>query len=111
MRVIGLTSGSSVDGVGVAVAQLRLAGATVELDALEHRKITYPAPLRNALLAALAPGRCTAAELCRLDTEVGWAFAEAAAGIDADLVAILGPPIHQADGGTLRLGQPAPVAE
>ncbi|HEV2781675.1 MAG TPA: anhydro-N-acetylmuramic acid kinase [Actinophytocola sp.] len=113
-----------MDGIDVAAADLRIGPAgTVELLPLGHREVPYPNGLRDALLAALPPAECTAGQLCRLDTEVGQAFAAAAAGAlteladgRADLVASLGQTIFHwvEDGrclGTLQLGQPAWIAE
>ncbi|MFL6144397.1 MAG: anhydro-N-acetylmuramic acid kinase [Labedaea sp.] len=123
LRVIGLHSGTSVDGIDVAAAELRLTGGIVELLPLGHRGVDYPAELRAQLLAALPPGDCTADRLCRLDAEVGRAFADAAgaaltelAGGRADLVGSLGQLLcHRVDGGrclgTLQLGAPALIAE
>ncbi len=122
-RVIGLLSGTSMDGVDVAVADLRISGDTVELVPVGHTELAYPEPLRTALLAALPPGTCTAEQLCRLDTGVGQAFAAAAGQVlatvadgHADLIASLGQTIyHWVEGGrclgTLQLGQPAWIAE
>jgi anhydro-N-acetylmuramic acid kinase len=121
--VIGLLSGTSMDGVDVAVAELRLSGDTVELVPVGHTELPYPAELRDALLAVLPPGTTSAEQLCRLDTAVGQAFAAAArhalatiADDRADLVASLGQTVyHWVEGGralgTLQLGQPAWVAE
>ncbi|HET9143732.1 anhydro-N-acetylmuramic acid kinase [Actinophytocola sp.] len=112
-----------MDGIDVSAVDLRLTDGTVELTPLGHRAVGYPAALREALLTALPPNGCTAGELCRLDTEVGQAFATAAgealtdlAGGRADLIASLGQTIyHWVDGsrclGTLQLGQPAWIAE
>ncbi|HWM04937.1 MAG TPA: anhydro-N-acetylmuramic acid kinase, partial [Actinophytocola sp.] len=112
-----------MDGVDVAVAELSVTDGTIELAAHGHAEVPYPTALRNALLAALPPHGCTAAELCRLDTEVGQAFAAAAAdaleglaGGRADLVASLGQTLYHwvDDGralGTLQIGQPAWIAE
>ncbi|MCT2584750.1 anhydro-N-acetylmuramic acid kinase [Actinophytocola gossypii] len=122
-RVIGLLSGTSMDGVDVAVAELRLTGETIDLLPCGHAEVPFPTGLRGRLLAALPPSACTAEELCRLDTEVGQAFAAAAAdalstiaGGRADLVASLGQTLYHwvADGralGTLQVGQPAWIAE
>ncbi|SEF35629.1 anhydro-N-acetylmuramic acid kinase [Amycolatopsis pretoriensis] len=122
-RVIGLLSGTSVDGIDVAAADLRAEDDTVVLTPLGELEVPYPEPLREALLAALPPNPCTAGELTRLDTGVGQAFADAAArgaeelaGGSADLVASLGQTVFHwvEDGhvrGTLQLGQPAWIAE
>lgn len=134
-RVIGLLSGTSMDGVDVAVAELRLTGGTIDLTPLGHAEVPFPNGLRDRLLAALPPNGCTAEELCRLDTEVAQAFAAAAAdalatigGGRADVVASLGQTLyhwvsqpdpanngdHLGGGrvlGTLQIGQPAWIAE
>ncbi len=112
-----------MDGVDVAVADLRLADGTVDLVPLGHTELPYPDELRAALLAALPPNGCSAEQLCKLDTAVGQAFASAAqhalatiADGTAHLVASLGQTVyHWVDGdralGTLQLGQPAWIAE
>ncbi|MGW1676744.1 anhydro-N-acetylmuramic acid kinase [Saccharopolyspora sp. NPDC002376] len=121
-RVLGLISGTSMDGVDVAAAELRLDGDALELRPLGSTTVTYPPDLHRDLLAALPPGECSAAELCRLDTLVGQHFAAAAnAGLEladgrADLVASLGQTLYHwiEDGqarGTLQIGQPAWIAE
>jgi anhydro-N-acetylmuramic acid kinase len=123
LRVVGLISGTSIDGIDVAAAELRVDGEDVELTPLGHLELDYPEELRADLLAALPPNACSAAKLTQLDTRVGQAFAEAArigvtrlAGGNADLVASLGQTIFHwvEDGaakGTLQLGRPAWIAE
>ena len=122
-RVIGLISGTSMDGIDVAAASFSLRQDTVELRPLGHAEFAYPEALRARLLAAVPPGSCDAGELCQLDTEVGRSFADVArhgldslAGGRADLVSSLGQTIYHwvEDGrarGTLQLGQPAWIAE
>src|SRR5262245_15740054 len=68
-----------MDGIDVAVADLRLVDDTIELRPLGATSVPYAAQLRAALGAALPPASSTAAEVCRLDTLVGQAFADAAA--------------------------------
>lgn len=114
LRVIGLASGTSMDGIDAAVAELRLTGGTIELIPLGHQEITYPGELRAALLGVLAPAGGTVAELCRLEAEVGTAFAAAAEGLHAEhgagLVVTLGQPVHREGPAALRLGQPVRIA-
>ncbi|EWC60991.1 Anhydro-N-acetylmuramic acid kinase [Actinokineospora spheciospongiae] len=124
--MLGMISGTSVDGIDVAVADLRLRSGVVELSPVRHAEVPHPEALRADLLAALPPNPCDARTLCRLDTGVGQAFGAAAArftgggdsGVDlgVDLVASLGQTLyHWVDGGdclgTLQLGQPAWIAE
>ncbi|MGW2383899.1 anhydro-N-acetylmuramic acid kinase [Streptomyces sp. NPDC001658] len=123
MRVIGLMSGTSYDAIDAAAAELRLAGDSVVLKPLGTVSERYDEEVREALAAALPPGRVTMAEVCRLDTRIGQAFAAAAVRADrelcdgrAELVASHGQTVYHwaTQGrvhGTLQLGQPAWIAE
>jgi anhydro-N-acetylmuramic acid kinase len=123
LRVVGLISGTSIDGIDVAAAELGVDGEEVVLVPLGHLDLDYPDELRADLLAALPPNPCSVARVTQLDTRVGQAFAEAAKmGVDrltggrADLVASLGQTVYHwvEDGvarGTLQLGRPAWIAE
>ncbi len=124
LRIVGMISGTSMDGIDVAVADLRFVGDTIELRPLGAASREYPAELRAGLGAVLPPAPTTAEEVCRLDTLVGQAFAEAATyaveqlgGGAVDLIVSHGQTIFHwvdADGracGTLQIGQPAWIAE
>ncbi len=117
-RVLGLISGTSVDAIDVALAELRLTGDVIELAPGGHTEVGYPPDLRDELLAA---GSCNPEQMCRLDTRIGQSFANAAATAirelgQADVIASLGQTVYHwvEDGicrGTLQLGQPAWIAE
>ncbi|MFE2880033.1 anhydro-N-acetylmuramic acid kinase [Streptomyces roseus] len=125
MRVIGLMSGTSYDAVDAAAADLELCAeeGTVRLVPLGMVSEPYPADVRAALAAALPPAATTLAEVCRLDTRIGQAFAALASRADrelcagrAELVASHGQTVyHWAEEGrvhgTLQLGEPAWIAE
>lgn len=123
MRVIGLMSGTSYDAIDAAAADLRLEGDSLVLKPLGMVSEPYDDELRACLAAALPPGAAPMAEVCRLDTRIGQAFAAAAVRADrelcssrAELVASHGQTVyHWTDGsrvhGTLQLGQPAWIAE
>ncbi|GAB2590922.1 anhydro-N-acetylmuramic acid kinase [Streptomyces capparidis] len=123
MRVIGLMSGTSHDAVDAAAADLTLDGNTLRLAPLGMIAVPYPPELRAALAAALPPAATTMAEVCRLDTRIGQAFAAVADRADrelcrgrAELVVSHGQTVHHwAEGGrvhgTLQLGRPAWIAE
>ncbi|MFI9833469.1 anhydro-N-acetylmuramic acid kinase [Streptomyces sp. NPDC051913] len=123
MRVIGLMSGTSYDAIDAGAADLRLVDDSLVLEPLGMVSEPYDDDLREALGAALPPGRTSMAEVCRLDTLIGRAFAAAAvrAGRElcdgrAELVASHGQTVyHWAEAGrvhgTLQLGQPAWIAE
>lgn len=123
MIVIGLSSGTSVDGIDVAAADLVIDRDTVVLTPLGHLEVPFEPQLRAAVLGALPPAATTLDAVARIDTGLGHAFAAAALrGIDelaggaADLVACHGQTLyHWVEGdhvhGTLQLGQPAWIAE
>ena len=123
MRVIGLISGTSVDAIEAAVADLHTDRGVVVLRPLGHLSVAYDPALRQAILATLPPASCSMEQVARLDTEIGIAFAEAAAranlelaGGRAELVASHGQTaFHWVEAGrsrgTLQLGQPAWIAE
>ena len=123
MIVLGLISGTSVDGIDVAAADLSLDADAVELAPLGNLEVQYSPALRADILAALPPARTTMETVCRIDTGIGQEFAEAARrGVaelcdgDADLVVSHGQTLfHWVEGstarGTLQLGQPAWIAE
>lgn len=125
MIVIGVSSGTSADGIDVAAARLDLdeGGGIVRLAPLGFRTAPYSSSLREAIRGALPPAATTLETVCQLDTRIGQEFAAAVTrGIEefadgrADLVASHGQTLfHWADGnavhGTLQLGQPAWIAE
>jgi len=71
MRVVGLISGTSVDGIDVALAELTASGNEVVLVPLGHSSVPYPGDLRREVLAALPPSGTTVEQVTRLDTRVG----------------------------------------
>jgi anhydro-N-acetylmuramic acid kinase len=78
MLVLGMMSGTSADGIDVALA--RISGSPPKLSAkLEgHHHVAFPAPVRKAILD-LANGRpTTAAEISQLNFLLGEEFARAA---------------------------------
>ncbi|MFC9641656.1 anhydro-N-acetylmuramic acid kinase [Streptomyces mirabilis] len=123
MRVIGLMSGTSYDAIDAAAAELTLEGEDLTLRPLGMVSEAYDGALGEALAAALPPAATTLAEVCRLDTLIGQAFAAAAVRADrelcgggTELVASHGQTVYHwvEDGrahGTLQLGQPAWIAE
>ncbi|WP_405923284.1 anhydro-N-acetylmuramic acid kinase [Streptomyces sp. NBC_00035] len=123
MRVIGLMSGTSYDAIDAAAAELTLDEDSLVLRPLGLVSESYDPELRGALAAALPPATTGLAEVCRLDTLIGQAFAATAVRADrelcdggAELIASHGQTVYHwvADGrvhGTLQLGQPAWIAE
>lgn len=123
MIVVALSSGTSVDGIDVAAAELWADRELVRLRPLGHLEVGYSNELRTAILNALPPATTTLEAVTEIDTGIGQEFAEAAvrgigglAGGRADLVVSHGQTMFHwvAAGqarGTLQLGQPAWIAE
>lgn len=124
MRVLGLMSGTSADGVDVAVADFELAGDVLTLRPTGHTTMPWPDALAERIAHVLSAKAASAADICRLDRDLGAGFGDFAGsalaelgGGPVDLVASHGQTIHHdvaADGtvyATLQIGQPAEIAE
>ena len=77
MTVAGVMSGTSADGVDVAVVRIAVGRARPRLTLLAHESFPYPAALRRAVLAAMNAGETSTCELARLNWRLGLAYAEA----------------------------------
>jgi anhydro-N-acetylmuramic acid kinase len=126
MRVLGMISGTSHDGIDVAVVGFELAGGSLRATIEYSTSTPYSGELRARLLQSLPPAPVGFDVACELDTAIGHEFAaaarqaldaHAAAGFGAvDLVCSHGQTVfHWVEGGralgTLQLGQPAWIAE
>lgn len=124
MLVIGLMSGTSLDGIDAALARFEETDAGLEwhLEAFVTRP--YARAQRDRIQAAIVSG--DAATLCRLHADLGeWLAAAAldvcaAAGVEPAAVDLVGshgqtiwhePPEPGRRGATLQLGCPATIAE
>ncbi len=82
MTVAGVMSGTSGDGIDVAVVRIVAGkGATglskPKLTLLTHQGFAFPAALRKAVLAAMNATSTSTAELARLNWRLGMAYADA----------------------------------
>lgn len=125
MRILSLQSGTSVDGIDVAVVDIDPLDASdrpvVRLTSVVARTVAWSEATRALLLAAVEGQSLTPAEFVRMDTLAGQEFAEAAAGAaeeagGVELAVSHGQTLHHwvEDGharGTLQIGQPAWIAE
>lgn len=121
MKVLGLISGTSHDGIDAAVVDFAVAGDELRGTITHTSSTPYASGLRQRLVAALPPAHTTLAEVCELDTLIGQAFARVAQDVidragPVDLVVSHGQTVfhwvrddHAL--GTLQIGQPAWVAE
>jgi anhydro-N-acetylmuramic acid kinase len=79
MIVAGVMSGTSADGIDVAVVRVEPGKLRPRLALLAHEGFPYPAALRRAVLAAMNSASTSTAELARLNWRLGMAYAEAVA--------------------------------
>jgi anhydro-N-acetylmuramic acid kinase len=77
MQVAGVMSGTSADGIDVAVVEIVAAKGRPKLTLLAHEGFRYPAALRKAVLAAMNAKSTGTAELARLNWRLGMAYGEA----------------------------------
>lgn len=81
MTVAGIMSGTSADGIDVAVVRIApgkkkggIARPSIQL--ISHEGFAFPAALRRAVLAAMNASATSTAELARLNWRLGIAYAE-----------------------------------
>ncbi len=129
MKVVGLMSGTSGDGVDAALVDIRGSGHELKVKPVAFVSSAYPADLQQRVLAVSARG--TVSEICHLNVVLGEWFAKAAlrvirqAGLEPariDLIGSHGQTIHHlpnavdepgigAVRSTLQIAEPAVIAE
>ena len=126
MRVAGLMSGTSADGVDVAITDINKNGVSV----LAFDTFRYPAPLRRSIFELCELESCPVVDICHLNFVLGEVFAESLlrlcrnSGIDistVDLVGSHGQTIYHNPKGrrfgrrivrsTLQIGEPSVIAQ
>ncbi len=103
MLVAGMMSGTSADGVDVALVCIAPGRLRPRLSLEAHEAFPYPAALRRSALAAMNAASISTAELARLNWRLGLAYADAVTatlkrhGATIDLVGCHGQTLyHQA---------------
>ncbi|NNE09913.1 MAG: anhydro-N-acetylmuramic acid kinase [Gemmatimonadetes bacterium] len=81
MRLIGLVSGTSMDGIDAAAVHVRARGERLAVDLEGFRTVPYPAPVAQALRRHHGPGKSDRDELAALSIQVGRLFGRAAARV------------------------------
>lgn len=77
MTVAGIMSGTSADGIDVALVRIAPGRLRPRLTLLAHQGFKFPAALRRAVLAAMNATSTSTAELARLNWRLGLAYTEA----------------------------------
>ena len=120
MKVLGMISGTSHDGIDVAVVDFSSHESALTGTLLHSQSTPYDDSLRQRLIDALPPAQTTFAEMCELDTLIGQEFAAAAqqtiaAVGEVDFICSHGQTVfHWVNNdsalGTLQIGKPAWIA-
>jgi len=126
LTIAGIMSGTSADGIDVALLRIAPLGSGLKLRLLAHRAFPFPKTLRQAILAAMDARSIATAELARLHWRLGIAYAEAVRAtvedtrIRPDLIGCHGQTIYHQGAAvpyagkrfacTWQLGEPALIA-
>lgn len=125
MRIVGLNSGTSFDGIDAGAADIwKNDDGTLFIKPLGYSMIEYAPRVRSAIRSVLPPQTTDVGEVAKLHNWIGQAFAEAASAViaeycdgTADLIVSHGQTVfHWIDDegkcrGDLQLGEPAWIAE
>jgi anhydro-N-acetylmuramic acid kinase len=122
VRVIGLMSGTSVDGIDAALVNISGLELDLQVELLASQTYTYHPKLRSQILKLCAGEALSLEELARVDDAIARAFAEAALKVQADcepadLIGSHGqtvyhrPPQAGSLGYTLQLGRGEAISQ
>lgn len=134
--VIGLMSGTSVDGIDAAIVEIVGHGLETEVDLIAFETVPFPSGVPQRILALCHPDTGRVDEICEMNFYIGYLFAEAVKHIlqkigmcasDIDLIGSHGQTIHHLPKdpnaalprrtarnikkpSTLQIGEPAVIA-
>ena len=116
LTVIGLMSGTSVDGIDAVVVKITGAGESTRLRQIASSRMNYPSDFRRYILENSNPGSGSVDNLCRINTLLSHFFARAARTAaekaqismsDIDLIGCHGQTIHHLPHEQPKFGFPA----
>ena len=120
---IGIMSGTSIDGVDVALVQISGSGMETQVSLVAAETFPIPPSLRRDILASFSG---STRDVCEMNFRLGRLFAECAAALcfknsvqlqDVDFIGSHGqtlyhiPPATDGVASTLQVGEPACIAE
>ena len=111
MIVAGVMSGTSTDGINVALVRIQGRGFRSRFELLAHYEFPYPVNVRRAVLATMNAGRASVADLSRLNFLLGELYADAVraaqrrARLECELVGCHGQTLYHQGSPALFLGR------
>jgi len=121
MQVVGLISGTSVDGIDAALVEINEVEGQIKLDLIVGQTFDYDQDLKAEILALCAGAPRSIAKICELDDAIAQAFAQAALKLlgdrQPDLIGSHGqtvyhrPPTPSDLGYTVQLGRGAVISQ
>jgi len=128
--IVGLMSGTSIDGVNAALVKIKHSGLQTHLDLLRFITFPYPSGCTEKILEISTSGRSSVDDICRMNVVIGEVFAEAALTLiresglsppQIDLIGSHGQTVHHLPNetemfgykirATLQLGEPSVIAK
>jgi anhydro-N-acetylmuramic acid kinase len=124
MRVIGLISGTSIDGIDAALVEISGGHDDLKIELLAGQTFPYPEALRHQILSVCSGESLSIAELAELDDAIAHQFAQAALSLQAghpaaELIGSHGQTVYHRPAKTqplqlaysLQLGRGAAIAQ
>lgn len=126
-KVIGLMSGTSVDGVDAVLVEIRGHGLETQIEPIAFHSHAFETEIRDRIFDLFQPETSRVDEICQMNFLIGEVFADAAvaaireAGLDVGEIDLIGshgqtiyhlPPQAGAEyvPSTLQIGEPAIIA-
>lgn len=121
--VIGLMSGTSADGIDVAIVEIIGSGLTTEVDLIAFETVPYKPEIRSRIFDLFSVETARVDEICTMNFVLGKLFAESTLAVlkkvgiepsQIDLIGSHGQTIHHMPSAptpaTLQIGEPAVIA-
>ena len=120
-HVMGLMSGTSVDGIDVVIVEITGHGLETEIDLIAFETVPFPPGVPQRILALCHPNTGRVDEICEMNFYTGHLFAEATKYVlqkngmppsDISLIGSHGQTIQHlpSRNATLQIGEPAVIA-
>ena len=87
MKVVGLISGTSIDGIDAALVEITGQNLDVKIQLLNAQTYPYPIELKEQIFAVCHDRPLSMAQLAQLDEAIAWQFAIAAQNIGREFPA------------------------